>query len=74
MKFDCRNDKENVKLLVLMKMANYPPQVGSFVCVELKQEEDKSMELIPFKGNYKIRNQEYQVEGKEWKLQYYGGA
>ena len=72
-KFDCRNDKENVKLVVLMKMANYP-QVRSFVHLELKQEEDKTMELIPFKGDYKIRNQEYQAEGKEWELQYYGGA
>ena len=57
-----------------MKLADYPAQVGSFIHVELKQGEEKTDKLIPFKGDYKIINQEYPVVGKEWTLHYYGGA
>ena len=62
---DCRNDTENVKLLVLVKLANYPLHLKSFVPVKLKQEGEKTVELIPLKGDYKIINQEYEVAGKK---------
>ena len=70
----CRKDNENVTLLISIKLANYPPQTRSFVNVVLQQNEEDIVDLIPFNGAFEVRNQEYQVSGKEWTLQFHGGS
>ena len=73
-KLFCRKDNESVELEINIKLANYPPQKKSLVYVELKQGEESIAELIPFKGAYKVRGQQYKVSGKEWTLRYRDGV
>ena len=72
--FSYRKDNENVALLINIKLANYPPQIRSFVNVVLQQNEEDIVHLIPFNGAFEVRNEEYQVSGKEWTLQFHGGS
>ena len=66
-----REDSGNVSLMIDIKMANYPPGKSS-VTVDLKQPDEATVKLIPFKGDYKIRNKMYEEFGEEWTLFYHG--